>query len=116
MTILPADEVLINLVADIRGAAGRVIILVGLQQAEAGDVGALVVALQQQVHQHIGVGINPVGAGGGDQFFLNLARELEPLEGLGGREAGGGIHGRIYLVADARRSASKAILKPGGNS
>ena len=101
MTILPADQMAVNFVAHIGGAAGRVIILERLQQPEAGDIAALVVLLEQQVHQHVGVGVNPVGAGGGDELVLDLARQLEPLERLRGGQAVGRVHGRIHLVADA---------------
>ena len=73
----PGEQMLVNLVTNIRGPAGRVIILERLEQPEAGNVGALIIPLQQQVHQHVRVRINPVGPGGGDQFLLESAAPTE---------------------------------------
>ena len=59
MTIFPAGQVVVDFVADIRAAVGRVVILERLEQPEAGNVAALVVFLEQQVHQHVRVRPDP---------------------------------------------------------
>ena len=73
-------EMLEDFLADVRGAVGRMIFLERLQQPVAGDVGALIIFLKQQVDERLGVGIKPRIVAAGVELLPDLVRQIKPVK------------------------------------